>query len=156
MNFFQKRYFHKRKKKLKHSYGFEKSINSFQMENNIVHLIIYWTFCCYKFFNNISALLLLCKNNVHARFDMGDFFSDFCYIAKYWNFNRTKLLVKNVRAIRTLKFYTNNFKNVILIWLVFRAPTSLIDIIIFKIKLNFLIQCSTRLVFQFDSIVVSI
>ena len=49
----------------------------------------------YQFFKKISALLS-CKINVLDFFGTGDFFFNFCYIAKYWNSGRIKLLVGNI------------------------------------------------------------
>ena len=40
-------------------------------------------YCVYQFVNNFSELLLLCKINVLDLCDIGDFFFNFCYIAKY-------------------------------------------------------------------------
>ena len=60
----------------------------------IEHLFFYYPF------NNFSALVL-CEINVLDVIDMGEFFSEFYYIAKYWNSNRIKILIGNVRAIHS-------------------------------------------------------
>ena len=49
-------------------------------------------------FNNFLALLLF-KIKILDIFNMTDFLADFCYIAKYRNSNRIKLMVENVRSI---------------------------------------------------------
>ena len=71
----------------------EKSINSFEIKKRIGHRNwrdnFFW-----QFFNNCSALLL-CKIYFFTSW-IWLIFSDFCYIAKYWNSNRVKLLAGSV------------------------------------------------------------
>ena len=73
LNFFSKRYFYKRQKNWKNSYGFW-TINKFIWnEKRISHLTIYWTIL---FIN----LLISFRHYYYAKkdfFDMGDFFQFF-------------------------------------------------------------------------------
>ena len=82
--------------------GSEKSISLFEMKKRIGYLIIYWTMIVSPIFNNFSALLL-CKINIFDFFDINDFFSNFCYVGRYWNSDRIKLLVGNERSIHLQK-----------------------------------------------------
>ena len=59
----------------------KKSINSFEMKKDGLPDYLLNNFYFYQLINNFSALLLF-KINVIDIFYMGDFVSDFCYIAK--------------------------------------------------------------------------
>ena len=84
--FFKKGIFIKVLKNWKNWYGFWKINNLISNEKKrIGYLIIYWT--------------IIMKNECLWHLWYGWFFLDFCYIANYWNSDRTKLLVGNVRAI---------------------------------------------------------
>ena len=74
----------------------EKSTHSFEIKKRYVTQLFIINFFFYQFDNNYSALLS-CKTNVLDMFNMGDFFPDFRYIAKYWNSDQIKLLAGNVR-----------------------------------------------------------
>ena len=52
----------------------------------------------YQFVKNFLELLVR-KINVFYIFNMVDFFSNFCYATKFWNFYRIELSVKTLRAI---------------------------------------------------------
>ena len=63
---------------------------SFEIKRNMSYLINYGTSIIFfwLFNNDCLALLLLCKIYVFDIFNMVEFFSDFCYIVKYWNSDR--------------------------------------------------------------------
>ena len=61
----------------------------------------------YKFFNNF-LVLLLCKKKFLNTFNKDDFFLIFCYMTKYWNLDRIKILVDgNVWHVPSLRFDSN-------------------------------------------------
>ena len=109
-----KKKFQKCKKKWKNSHGFSK-INQFDWnEKRVGYPITYWTFF-YQFFI-IFRELLLCKIKVFEILNEVDYFSDFCYIAKYWNSDRIlkydiESCYKNTFKIRNVKFIFQNFEN---------------------------------------------
>ena len=63
-------------------------------KEKIACLIIFWAIILYYVFNNFTALSW--KIGVFNIFNLVVFFSDLCYIAKYWNFDQIKLLTGSV------------------------------------------------------------
>ena len=73
-------------------------MNKFIWNEKDVKLPDYSSDNVFNLFVNNFLELSLCKINILDVFIMFDFFSDFYYIATYWNSDGIKLLVGNVSA----------------------------------------------------------
>ena len=76
------------------------------------------------FFGSLLINVQHCYYYIFDFFNMVDFFPDFCYIAKYWNFDRKKLLTKCIHkaSLNSLKHSVSYmihrfFKSVYLLYL---------------------------------------
>ena len=91
--FVSKRYFKKRKKNWKNSYEFWKIDKFIRNEKRIDCLIIYWTIVLFTNWLITFRYYYNAKQMFSTSLIWLIFFSNFRYIAKYWNSDRIKLLL---------------------------------------------------------------